>query len=107
MSEDIAEKLRKFLGDRGEVLSVDCAEYPCIAYVSPGNEGAPETSFVTEMMQSLADIGFSKSIIELSRRGDGTLAISLETDESKPLDGDDVKQRTARRVAEYFDEFGR
>ena len=108
LSQTITEKLRRFLGGRGEVLSVDCAEYPCIAYLSTqelttakglGNE------FMGQMVQALADVGFSRSTIELSRRGDGTLAISLETDESKPLDSEDVRERVNRRVSEYFDEF--
>jgi len=108
LSETIAEKLRKFLGNRGEVLSVDCAEYPCIAYFSAAEIAASKglgNEFMSQMVQALADIGFSKSMIELSQRGDGTLAISLETDESKPLDSADVRKRVAKRVSEYFDEF--
>ncbi len=45
-------------------------------------------------------------MIELPQRGDGTLAIRVETDESKPVDGEDVRKRVNRRVSDYFEEFG-
>jgi hypothetical protein len=109
LSESISEKLRKFLEDRGEVLSVDCAEYPCIAYASVTEAASKGLGgdFMSEMTRALSDVGFSSAMIQLSPQGDGTLAISLETDESKLLDDEDVKGRVAKRVSEYFDELER